>query len=861
MGSNPFSLPPQLREKRVTKKASAHRQISQLRYIAQAGALATALVCTPAFTVHADETTAGQAVDQSWAGVKPDFDSAVTSAKMNMMGAPEKASEFALQAEKLLEPVSPSPDKTNALATALWLQAEAANRRARPDLAKPIVDRALELTSGEGADIALKGDLELAAGRIDRAMGHAQNALQHFLDAHGIFRTIENDRKQAIALQEVGNVYYSARDYTRALEYFDRAIDAYQDDPSFLMVNYNNSANSLREMGKPSEAKIAYQKALEYAANLNSPMLNARIMSNIAAAEFENGEPDAASATAEKALAQFEGDEITEWHRFLWGVQARVAFAQGHIGEAQRLIEKTFAGLETTNTAFPFRDFHQAAFEIYSRTVQPEKALEHLIAVKRLEDEALQAAASANTSLMTARFDSANQKARIEQLRAGQLERDMKIAEARTRQRNLLFGALGAGGTIILGFLLAGYISARRARNAIAKVNDTLNETNVKLEKANNAKSEFLATTSHEIRTPLNGILGMSQILLQQSSLDPDTREKLGVVRSAGNSMKAIVDDLLDVAKIETGNVSIEKKEFNSRALIEEVSLLWPQSSLNKDVTLDVRLDDCPTHVFTDEQRLRQITFNLLSNAVKFTEHGSITLSASSYDKAGDIWLRLDVKDTGIGIPAEELDAIFEPFHQVDGAKSRKYAGTGLGLSICRKYAEALGGTVTVQSEPGRGSTFTLDIPVTPPVKDVVIGSEGEVRKETCSVLYLEPDMMQGLITDAFFAGEVGSFTRVETPEAFQTALEEQDFDIAIATASEDLPVQWISILCEQKNCELFLFKENDNDSQHDATPGILTEILSPECALLKVSEYFSTQSIEKTGNFSANSTEEKTIS
>ncbi len=246
---------------------------------------------------------------------------------------------------------------------------------------------------------------------------------------------------------------------------------------------------------------------------------------------------------------------------------------------------------------------------------------------------------------------------------------------------------------------------------------------------------------------------------------------------------------------------------------------------------------------------------------MKFTEHGSITLSASSYDKAGDIWLRLDVKDTGIGIPAEELDAIFEPFHQVDGAKSRKYAGTGLGLSICRKYAEALGGTVTVQSEPGRGSTFTLDIPVTPPVKDVVIGSEGEVRKETCSVLYLEPDMMQGLITDAFFAGEVGSFTRVETPEAFQTALEEQDFDIAIATASEDLPVQWISILCEQKNCELFLFKENDNDSQHDATPGILTEILSPECALLKVSEYFSTQSIEKTGNFSANSTEEKTIS
>lgn len=824
--------------------------------------VAAGLMIAAPVVVFADPTPTVR--DIGWDQVKPEFEKQVLSAKQNMMGAPDQALEFAKQAETSLIGVPDSADKQGALATALWLQAEAANRTAHPELALPIVDRALEIARQLDGNETLKGDLELAAGRIGRAQGMAQSALEHFLAAHEIFVGTSNARKQAIALQEVGNVYYSARDFDQALKYFDRAINAYGDDPSFLMVNYNNSANALRELSKLEQATENYQKALEYAAGMNSPMLNARILSNIAASEFENNDLEAASKTADRGLAQFKDDEVTEWHHFLWGVKARVAFAEGRVGDARRLIMRTFQNQDTTQTAFPYRDFHEAAFQIFQANGEPEKALEHLIALKRLEDDALQTAASANTSLITARFDFANQELRIAQLRQGQAERDLQIAQARTRQRNLMFGFLATAGVIILGFTTAGYISARRSRNAIARVNDTLNETNVKLEKANNAKSEFLATTSHEIRTPLNGILGMSQVLLQQEHLDEDLREKLTVVRSAGHTMKAIVDDLLDVAKIETGQVSVEKKVFNPRIILEEVALLWRDDASSHNIKLELDLSGCPAKAETDEQRLRQIAFNLLSNAVKFTESGSIHVTASSFETSDDDWLRLRVEDTGIGIPESELDNIFLPFHQVDGAKSRKYAGTGLGLSICRNYAEALGGRVTVESEPGKGSVFTLEIPITQTASDQQsddLAQRPEGGLAASSVLYLEPDMMQGMITEAFFDGDVAKFTLVQSAEAFQSMLETDEFDFAVAKWSEELPLQWLNILCAQKNCTLLIFADEGFDSSKQQEEIVQNLEFSPEVVRTVLQNHFSTDIDKKTSNFSAISTEEKTIS
>lgn len=772
------------------------------------------------------------------------FDEHIQAARSNMMGAPDQAVAEAEAAERIGRAMPASDAQKEALASALWLKAEALNRMNDPETATPVITEALALAEGLILETALRGELLLTAGRISQARGDVQSALENYLNAHAVFLEYDNKRKQAISLQNIGGIYHDAHDYERALAKYDEAAQSYDQDNSFLMVNHNNRANALRGLKRLDEAREEYAKALDLAQGFNSPSLNARILSNLAATQYENGEIDAADETANLGLEQIPDDMETEWEGFLWGVKAQVEYARGNYATARRLIEKTFAGQDFSSTPMPYRDFHQAAYEIYDALGQKGRALEHLEAFIRLEDEALKTAASANNSLMTARFDFANQELRIEQLRSEQIERDLQIARAKTRQRNIIFGFLAATGVIVLGFLTAGFISVSRSRNAIAKVNDQLNDTNVKLEKANKAKSEFLATTSHEIRTPLNGILGMSQVLLQDSGLDESAREKLRVVHSAGNSMKAIVDDLLDVAKIETGAVMVSPARTEIKSMLEDVCLMFEETASEKSIGFKKDLSDCPVVGVTDGQRLRQIVFNLLSNATKFTETGEVKMHATGYEHDGQTWLKVQVEDTGIGIPPEEFEAIFQPFHQVDSAKSRKFAGTGLGLSISKKFVEALEGSIDVKSEPGKGSTFTIDLPLGAIASETAITSasnasdvestSGQTNSaptdlKQASVLILQTDFMQKMIFEAYFGEETSQLKIAETIDEFQDTLTNETFHFAIAPLSGDLPVEWLSILCNQQGTKLLLQSTEQTDSSSTLEATVIKGEYSPE--------------------------------
>ncbi|MDQ2893977.1 MAG: ATP-binding protein, partial [Pseudomonadota bacterium] len=236
--------------------------------------------------------------------------------------------------------------------------------------------------------------------------------------------------------------------------------------------------------------------------------------------------------------------------------------------------------------------------------------------------------------------------------------------------------------------------------------------------KALAAKTEFLATTSHEIRTPLNGILGMTQVMLVDRSLDPATRDRLSVVQEAGVAMKALVDDILDVAKMETGNLTIEQHPFDLKATILAASDLWGTQARSKGLAFAQDLEACPHMVCGDGPRVRQILFNLLSNAIKFTADGQIALTVS---RTTDGRCRFEVADSGIGIAPDKIDAIFESFRQADTSTTRRFGGTGLGLTISRNLARAMGGDVSVRSVAGHGACFVVDLPlpdaaVAPPI-------------------------------------------------------------------------------------------------------------------------------------------------
>ncbi|WP_455218922.1 ATP-binding protein [Kaarinaea lacus] len=229
--------------------------------------------------------------------------------------------------------------------------------------------------------------------------------------------------------------------------------------------------------------------------------------------------------------------------------------------------------------------------------------------------------------------------------------------------------------------------------------------------KANQAKSIFLANMSHELRTPLNAILGYSEIMKEDYSEDENINADLGKIYVAGNHLLSIIDDILDISKIESGKMETYFEPVQVNDVVGEViNSARGLAEINKnEIVLDI--DSLPQTFSTDTTKFRQILYNLINNANKFTRDGKITVSVSHNNFEDESWLKIVVSDTGIGMNEEQLNKIFQSFSQADSSTTREYGGTGLGLAICKGLCELLGGIISVESTPGIGSSFTVRLP------------------------------------------------------------------------------------------------------------------------------------------------------
>ena len=707
------------------------------------------------------------------------FDRSVAATKQAMMGDPEHALSQATAAVALAHRLPSGEQADTAVATAEWLHGEALIMMNRLADAGPIVDRTLAAVERRAPRSKLHGDLLRSHGAIAAAGGNVLQALHDYQRAFQAFRAAGVARSQAIALQDIGAIYWDAKDYARTLDYYQQSAEVFSGDPSLTLTMHNNRAQVFYKEKRYAEAAAEFRQALEQARALGSPLLQVRILTYLAQSEDEAGRLDSAQRAITQATALARNGEAAGWQPFVFGVAARIALDRGDLPQAQGLIARTFAGVDLEHTEMEFRDHHATAARLYEAAGDERAALRHLKAFQRLDAEAQALTASAASQLMAANFDFANQKLKIAQLKQGQLQSTVQLERQRGRLTSLALAALG----IIAGLLGIGFVSLRRSRNAQRAANTVLNTVNTQLEGALKAKTEFLATTSHEIRTPLNGILGMTQVLLADRRVQADLRERLEVVQGAGETMKALVDDILDVAKMESGRLTVVDEPADVRKILVDVGRLWAGDAERKGLALTVDVGRVPSPLLTDGARLRQVVFNLLSNALKFTAAGEVALTGDVVaEPDGAEQLVITVRDSGIGIAPDQQELIFEAFRQVDGGTTRQFGGTGLGLAICRNLARALGGDMTVASVPGEGATFTLTLPCR---RAVATGPAVVAGFADARVLVVEADpSVRGLLR-MLLAAEVGATDAAEDVEAARSLIAAGGIDHVVCSAGE----------------------------------------------------------------------------
>jgi signal transduction histidine kinase/ActR/RegA family two-component response regulator len=544
-------------------------------------------------------------------------------------------------------------------------------------------------------------------------------ALQYGLEALHLSESTGSVMWENQSLGVIARIYTELNQYPEALEYYQKSIGAMESQGMNLnlCMTYYSMGNLYSKMNQYDEAFLYFEKSINQSRKDKDKIREAGCYASIGKAYYRKGQYELAILNFQKAIAI---DSVMQAKAIL--AEDRVEFAKCILqASASELIQVGIDPVQKYSLAISYleqgiRDGvvqikRDACFELsalYEKNIDSKNALLHYKKYVVFKDSIMNSENAKTIANFQIQFDVENKEQEILLL-----NKDKNIQQGKIVKQKLLRNGFVGGFVVMLCF--AGIVFVQRNRikkgnKLIVKEKEVADQQRLRAEQSERFKQQFLTNMSHEIRTPMNAVMGMTNLLLQKQPRTDQEPYLSGMQKSAENLLH-IINDILDLSKIEAGKIEIEKIDFSLQEVAGQVEQILQLKAVEKDLQLLFEVDPAIPVLLGDPVRLYQVLMNLVGNAIKFTEKGSVHLAIQrmpTNDSSEIIPIQFKVADTGIGIPKEKLETVFEDFQQASSSDSRKYGGTGLGLTISKQLVELLGGSIAIESEEGIGTTFSF---------------------------------------------------------------------------------------------------------------------------------------------------------